>query len=249
MSASRELPVRLLPFWHTDGPTQMAADEMMLEAALEGVASLRFYTWTEATLSLGYFQSHAECMTDPRLAGLPYVRRATGGGAIVHHHELTYSFALPADSKWHPPGEPWTCRVHYQIIDVFAEMELSARANPCGAEQGAGEFLCFLHQTPGDVLMDQSKIVGSAQRKRTGALMQHGSILLAQSEHTPQLPGIYEPTGRGMDAVDLSIRLTDAFEAAFGWTITPVPFTDREKTRVEQLAQDRYRTAEWNDRR
>ena len=82
-------PIRLLPFGSADGPTNMAADEALLECASAGVASLRFYTWTEATVSLGYFQPAAAREQVADLARLPWVRRSTGGAAIVHHHELT----------------------------------------------------------------------------------------------------------------------------------------------------------------
>src|SRR5437764_13503633 len=101
--------IRALPFAAADGPTNMAADEAMLESASErGVASLRFYTWTEPTLSLGYFQS-SEARTLPNLAPLAWVRRSTGGAGIVHHHELTYSFALPATPPW-KSDDSWVCR-------------------------------------------------------------------------------------------------------------------------------------------
>src|SRR5947209_7466749 len=69
--------VRLLPFAAADGPRNMAADEVLLEAAVGGGASLRFYGWSEPTLSLGYFQPQSVRLSDPRLAGLPWVRRPT----------------------------------------------------------------------------------------------------------------------------------------------------------------------------
>src|SRR5437588_9911435 len=94
---------RLLPYAVADGAHNMAADEVLLEGASAGVASLRFYGWSEPTLSLGYFQSAAVRRTDPRLAALPYVRRPTGGMTLVHHHELTSALALPARSPWEPP--------------------------------------------------------------------------------------------------------------------------------------------------
>src|SRR5262249_19715303 len=89
-------PVRLLPFAAADGATNMAADEAMLEAAERGLASLRFYTWTEPTLSLGYFQPASGKEALASLASLACVRRSTGGAAIVHHPALTHHPALPA---------------------------------------------------------------------------------------------------------------------------------------------------------
>src|SRR5262245_54161477 len=102
----------LFPFLTADGPAQMAADEALLEHAhATGGRALRFYTWEPATLSLGYFQPAAERLPDPRLAALPYVRRSTGGGAIVHDRELTYALAFPRG--WQPSGgSTWTCQMH-----------------------------------------------------------------------------------------------------------------------------------------
>src|SRR2546429_99084 len=92
---------RVLPFESAAGAWQMAADEALLESAsLSNVASFRAYAWTEATLSLGYFQPSALRLTDPLLAPLPYVRRASGGATLVHHREVTYALALPAGAPW-----------------------------------------------------------------------------------------------------------------------------------------------------
>src|SRR4051812_20081770 len=117
---------RLLPFHVADGPWQMAADEALLESAGRGVASLRFYGWPTATLSLGYFQPEAVRRADPRLRELPWVRRPSGGSALVHHHEVPYALALP-------PGAPWqgraSCAVcaHAVIRDALAGLGIATR--------------------------------------------------------------------------------------------------------------------------
>src|SRR5438093_13282662 len=108
--------VRLLPYAVADGPHNMAADEALLESAVAGAASLRFYGWAEATLSLGYFQPERSRQQYARLARLPFVRRPSGGHALVHHHEVTYALALPVGRPWQA-GEPWLCRMH-EIIAV-----------------------------------------------------------------------------------------------------------------------------------
>ena len=72
----------------------MAVDETLLESAAETSATtLRFYRWDRPTLSLGYFQQTADRTQHPESADCPLVRRSSGGGAIVHDHELTYSLA------------------------------------------------------------------------------------------------------------------------------------------------------------
>ena len=92
--------IRLLPFAIADGVTNMAADEVMLRSAADGIASLRFYGWAQATVSLGYFQSHVANRADPKLGALPWVRRPSGGATLVHHHALTYALALPPGDAW-----------------------------------------------------------------------------------------------------------------------------------------------------
>src|SRR4051812_37437670 len=89
--AGPPLPFRLLPYRVAAGPENMADDDALLESAAAGVASLRFYGWCEPTLSLGYFQPAGPARAFPRLADLAWLRRPSGGSALVHHHELTYA--------------------------------------------------------------------------------------------------------------------------------------------------------------
>src|SRR4051812_29350845 len=139
---SHPVPCDLFPHLTADGPTQMAADEVLLEhAAATGRPALRFYTWDPPTLSLGYFQPFAGRLADPRLAALPVVRRPTGGGAIVHHHELTYALALPAGPA--QKGVNWACRMHDVIRAALGSDGVPAAACGCGREKGRGAFLCF----------------------------------------------------------------------------------------------------------
>lgn len=209
--------VSLLPFRRASGLDQMARDEALLARAAEsGVASLRFYAWSEPTLTLGYFQPAVERLTPPR-DGLPWVRRATGGAALVHHHELTYAFALPPGRDWQSPGESWICRAHYATRDELQTLGVTTRAVQCGEEAKLGPALCFLHQTPGDLTCAGHKVVGSAQRKSQGALLQHGGILLARSEFAPELPGVAELAGLAIACEELADRLAARFARDFGW--------------------------------
>ena len=106
-----------------------------------------------------------------------WVRRPTGGAAILHHLEITYALALPAGPPWHT-SESWLCRFHHAVAAALKGFGVESRAVVCGEEQKLGPFLCFQHQTPGDLLVEGHKVVGSAQRRPHGATMQHGSILL-----------------------------------------------------------------------
>lgn len=236
--------MRLLPFAEADGPTHMAADEVMLETAAErGIASLRFYTWSEPTLSLGYFQPASCREHSPDYGRLPWVRRSTGGAAIVHQRELTYAIALPEGKPWQT-GESWICRFHHTVRELLESAGFMPRLVLCGEERRLGDVLCFLHQTPGDLLMAGSKIAGSAQRKRKGALLQHGSILLARSEFAPMLPGINDLAGRELWAPR---RLAEVIASRY--PIESAPWSPEETHRIVELFTQKYACPAWNHKR
>lgn len=242
--------VRLLPFASPPGPANMAADEAMLLSAADGVASLRFYGWAVPTLSLGYFQPAAVRLADPKLAGLAWVRRATGGGALVHHHELTYALALPAGRPWQDPaGEPWGCRFHHLVVRALARFGAATSPVVCGAERKLGDVLCFLDQTPGDLLAAGAKVVGSAQRKQRGALLQHGGILLARSEYAPALPGLRELAGVAVGAGDVAAAVAAEFVADTGWPLQPGAWTADETAARARIEAERYAAPGWNEKR
>ena len=241
--------VRLFPFETADGPTNMAADEFLLETAVAGTASLRFYGWTAATLSLGYFQPESIRSADPLLADLSYVRRASGGATLVHHHELTYALALPAGFGWQPKGQSWICRMHDAIAAALASLGVSARPVACGEEQKLGEVLCFLHHTVGDLTVSGHKVVGSAQRKQRGALLQHGAILLAQSAHTPRLPGLAELTGTRITSETVRAAVHHAIRTQTGWEFQEHDWANKDRSRIRELVGEKYASASWNEKR
>ena len=242
------LACRLLPYAVVDGPHNMAADEALLESAAAGTASLRFYGWSAATLSLGYFQPEQLRRSDARLAALPYVRRPSGGAALVHHHEVTYALALPAGPPWQS-GEPWLGRMHAIIADALDELGVPAGVHvPRDAVPFPG-VLCFQHFTAGDLVLGGAKIVGSAQRRLRGALMQHGAILLARSPHAPVLPGIQEVSGRRLPAAEVCSAVARAFARQTGWELMSGEWTAAERERVAQLAVAKYARDAWNFKR
>ncbi|MFM8271142.1 MAG: biotin/lipoate A/B protein ligase family protein [Gemmata sp.] len=241
--------VRLLPFAGADGATNMSLDEALLESAVGGIASLRFYTWDEATVSLGYFQHTEERAADANLSGLPWVRRSTGGAAIVHHHELTYALALPPGKEW-VSREHWICRAHHVIRRVLEGHGVTTRAVVCGEEQKLGPLVCFLHQTPADLLLNGSKVVGSAQRKMRGALLQHGSVLLRRSPFAPMLPGICDAPGAPwLEPKALADELARAFATDTGWPAAPGGWTAAERQRAESIRAEKYANSAWNEKR
>jgi lipoate-protein ligase A len=239
---------RLLPYAIATGAQNMAADEILLEAAQKGVASLRFYGWSEATLSLGYFQAERSRGSHDLLAGLPFVRRPTGGDALVHHFEVTYALALPAGAPWQTT-QPWLRRMHEVISLALAQHGITAPLRSPGTDLPFAGVLCFQHITPGDLIIGLSKVVGSAQRRRGGALLQHGGILLARSPYAPELPGIAELSGKSLTAEDIMTAVTAAFAQETGWKLLASDWTSEERQRINEVVATKYASASWNQKR
>jgi lipoate-protein ligase A len=175
------------------------------------------------------------------------VRRPSGGLALVHHHEVTYALALPAGAAWQPGGESWLVGMHEAVRVALSDLGVESRL--CEGPQARGEVLCFLSHTTGDVLVGGCKVVGSAQRKGRGALMQHGSILLRQSPHTPALPGIAELTGRVIEVEELIAAVIGVLSRRCGWVIESGWWSEREERLAEELQASRYGASGWNERR
>ncbi len=171
----------------------MRHDEWLLQRAIEAdETSLRFYRWDEPTLSLGYFQEKTGKEIPKRFENLPKVRRLSGGGAILHDQEITYSFAIPAAHPLASTPVKLYGIVHQAIIDTLSFQGVSARMRGEEQKEINNRFLCFLRGDCHDIIIGDHKILGSAQRRRKGAILQHGSLILKQSSRAPEVPGIAE---------------------------------------------------------
>jgi len=223
----------------------MAGDEVMLTSAARGMASLRFYGWREATVSLGYFQ--ATSCRHTTLRGLPFVRRPTGGGMLVHHHELTYALALPG--QWLQGRDSWLVRMHQIIATALRSVGIDVRQEGQCAPPPAAEALCFRRWSCGDLTVAGHKVVGSAQRKQRQGLLQHGAVLLQASPHVPHLRGIREHGDRAVSEDVLQAKIAREFEQVTGWKVSIGAWTSEESGSRDRLMCERYENPAWNDRR
>ena len=183
----------VLPVWWdaaADGPTNMAADELLAEEAeRRGGLVIRLYSWAEPTVSLGAFQRLAEAETSDAISGLPIVRRPSGGGAILHGTDLTYAAAIPRSHPWGGSPETLYDAMHGAMVAVLGELGFDARQHvPSADDPPADALLCFARRSPGDVVVcrpgrpgasPDPKVMGSAQRRLGTTVLQHGSLLLA----------------------------------------------------------------------
>lgn len=247
------------------GPLNMARDEALLDAvaAQESPPTLRFYAWCEPTISLGYFQRFSDFQAQPDPVGsLPVVRRTTGGGAILHDLELTYSLVAPSTSPWLRPNSNQLYLLAHRAI--IAALQGHARmAGKCSARsacgdsppsqihsQRAGPFFCFARRHEFDVVVPDpahetgfEKIAGSAQRRNQRAVLQHGSLIIAN--RYPQHPCAAWSTSSEVHGFSkLADRLKSEFERHLECTLSAGDWTSAESAAAKRLV-GKYAGEEW----
>jgi lipoate-protein ligase A len=233
----------------------MALDEALLDtvSAGEATAYLRTYGWTVPTLSLGYFQRHAQYRDDPRWQSVAVVRRLTGGGAIWHHHEVTYALVVPAGFPQARPNTALYWAVHAAIAETLASAGLLAhRRGDAAPHVTTGDerpFLCFADRDSEDLIVQGFKVDGSAQRRSRGAILQHGSLLLAWSPRVPELPGLRELAGAPAGPEFWSGRLVGPIVAALGLNTEAATVSDELRARASTLATNTYQALGWTQAR
>ena len=290
-------PCRLIVDPPLDGAWNMGFDEALLEQAADhGTATLRFYQWQEPTLSLGYFQAYDERDTHAESRQAAVVRRKSGGVALMHDRELTYSISLPADHPLARQSPQLYDVVHRSLIDLLAaegivaslhadtvkhplvggvsdadsaspyklaqpvksnreQSSLPQNSNSAAAEE---PFLCFARRTSADIVLPTAaaaeppvKIVGSAQRRRRGAVLQHGSVLLDRSPAAPELAGIEQISGVSISPSWLVERWSPRLAEALKLTLSHYQPRHGEDVmeRAEELRAEKYAASAWTHRR
>ena len=236
-----------------DGAWNMAMDEALREStgrAGQG-GCLRFYQWAVPTVSLGYFQHYADRRGHASSQGCPLVRRATGGGAIVHDRELTYSFSTVIGAPIRSGLTSLYEVFHQGLIEELAWRGIVARlCRAPGAQSREQEpFLCFQRRAERDVLLGDAKIAGSAQRQHRRTLLQHGSVLLRRSDAAPELDGIWELASTGIDPKELADGWAQRVAVSLGLTLRPGRATEDEREAAERFCQARFGHPGWTERR
>jgi len=243
--------LRLLHDPPRSGPTNMAADEAMLLGVGFGQSppTLRLYQWDPPTISLGYFQPYAQYEAlEPPARDLPVVRRLTGGGAILHDRELTYSLTLPVGHALLESGPNRLYELaHDALIACLDLLGLHAwRGCPTdGSTAARGPFFCFARRHRLDVLVGDDKLAGSAQRRTRHGLLQHGSIILERRYFQQSAAAVGEATRAGI--AELADGFAAAFAATAGVTIEPGSWTPEERGVTEELVS-KYAGSEWTRR-
>lgn len=256
----------------------MALDEALLDlhSAGEIPPVVRFYEWNPATLSIGYFQK-AERDIDldaVKAQNLGFVRRPTGGRAVLHEHELTYSVIVTEDY----PDMPATVTEAYRVISEglllgFKNLGLDAYFSIPDTDEKREDLkkpksaVCFDAPSWYELVVEGKKVAGSAQTRQKGVILQHGAILLDLDEEkllsvfkfsSPEvkekmrkkLPekavAIHQLTDKEITIDQCVAAFRNGFEAALDIELVPYELTEEQLQYVKSIEETKYQNDEWN---
>lgn len=196
----------------------MAVDEALLETSALPV--LRVYRWDRPNVSVGYFEKIAEARAQH--PGQWFVRRWTGGGTVVHGSDAPYSLIVPRGEPFAAvrPGESYR-RIHGILAAVLRSAVPSVALAAADAPKVSSA--CFENPVTDDLMADGCKIAGAGQRRTKAGLLHQGSLQLGMAE----------------------FRQAREFASRLSGRVLEMGIADHEVARANELADARYRTAEW----
>ncbi len=257
-----------------DGATNMAIDEAIAEQVKAGEVppTLRFYGWEPACLSLGYAQSVAEVDFERlQTRGWQVVRRLTGGRAILHTDEVTYSVAVPEDDprvtggvieSYRRLSEGLLMGLHLLGAAAQAERKADGRQTLKGP-------VCFEVPSDYEITFQGRKLLGSAQTRRGEVVLQHGALPLygdlsricdalvfadeaardmARARVLARAVTLEEALGQHVEPKAVIAALSEGFARALNLRLTEASLTDQEWAIAERLRADKYAAEEWTRR-
>ena len=167
-------PIYRWPSGAGDPAENMAWDALLLERAADLVHPiLRFYGWLQPAATFGYFQKYDQ--VEPLTPLRPLIRRPTGGGLVPHDRDWTYSLVFPAGHAWHQLKAPQSYRLLHEWIQA-AFLGCQVRTSLCPKTRAEGPGQCFLGAEQHDLLLQDRKIAGAAQRRTRQGLLIQGSV-------------------------------------------------------------------------
>ena len=255
---------RLLIHAAADGAWNMAVDEAILESYLAHdekplPPTLRLYGWNPPALSLGKSQPSAEFLEPPvaRRRGIDFVRRPTGGLAVLHDRERTYAVVGALRC------EPFAGGVLETYRSISAALEDAMRSLGARASSSAHEGRlhpqgpsCFALTSAHEITVGGRKLIGSAQLRRGRAFLQHGSIpldtnrealaaLLGDPVDGESYTDLTSALGRAVGPRDLDYAIVDAFARQFEVDLQPGELTPGERLRATQIRCWKYLSVDW----
>lgn len=248
---------RLIQSGYLDGYTNMALDEAIFTLMATGHTppTLRLYGWRPPAISIGYFQKLEEIKLAKKI---DLVRRLTGGGAILHGQELTYCLVATLKDATIPKDISASYKVicraimrGLQALGIAAQIRGDEfLANPAGYSQSNGvsnrtvskerePFFCFDRPSKDDIIYKGKKLMGSAQRRKNGILLHHGSILLNE-QNLESSTSVNSILGKKIGFEELSKNIAEGFEKELSIKLFPSELTGEESKLSRQLVNETY---------
>ncbi|MFH1442309.1 MAG: lipoate--protein ligase family protein [Candidatus Omnitrophota bacterium] len=248
--------------------SNMAFDEALFQGYYAGCSkpTLRVYSWSNPSFSLGYFQDAGKELDLKKCAkeNIDFVRRITGGGIIFHDQEITYSLICSReDLKILDSVAGSFKKICSFLINFYKSLGLDAKfavdaddsrrlTEPCA--------FCFASKEKYDIVIDKKKIGGSAQKRRRNVIFQHGSIPLwldigkpsvflnkkLDKNITQEICCLQDFLDKMPCAEELTDLLKKSFEQSFGLCLKEAGLNDKEKLFYQDLKEKKYKTKKWN---
>lgn len=265
---------RLLRHAPASGVRNMAVDDAILELARKGAAppTLRFYDWAPATLSLGLAQPLADVDAERLTAnGWGVVRRPTGGRAILHTDELTYAVIGPSDEPRLAGGvlESYK-RISAALMASLQALGLRVQQQPTSMiSDGDAGPVCFEVPSDYEITLGGKKLIGSAQARRKGGVLQHGSLplfgdiaritetLRYEDEAARQLAAervraraatAADGLGRAPTYAEAAAAFVGGFSEALNIELVEGELSAEEEAAAARYEAERYANAGWMER-
>lgn len=209
----------------------MALDEVLLEHRL--IPTLRFYTWDKPTISLGRFQNQTVAEQLQSLTpAYEVVKRRTGGKAILHDQELTYSLCAPeSDALAGGPAKAMQT-IHLAMAAELSRqtgLGLCLRGKDSASSDVTGSLWCFEDSSPYDLMLEGKKLLGSAARRTAGWVLFHGSLVIHPPPETPDIAGLGQAPNQ--------VALADALGKTLGCDFQPGSWRSQEHASVPSSAE------------
>ena len=249
---------RFIDTGFNDAFTNMAIDEALLNSK---IPVLRVYSWKPEAISIGYNQDLQEINLDYcKNNGIDIVRRITGGKAVFHDKEITYSFILPENTNL----LPFEVNESYKIIAkalLIALKKININAEIKKVPERIETPVCFNSSNWYELLVNDKKISGSAQRRMSGKILQHGSMLIdfdynknnslfnttnSFDNLKQRITSIKNETNKIITANKIKEAIKQGCKENFSFEMINDSVTDEEIKLTEKLNQEKYSTEEWN---
>jgi lipoate-protein ligase A len=266
---------RLLRSTPATGPENMAVDDAILQAVCEqkSPCTLRLYAWQPPCLSLGYAQPFQDVdYSQLQDRKWDIVRRPTGGRAILHTDELTYALIAPDDHPSFCGGVLASYKkISKALVHALELLGLDVNVSPDNtlSEEQRQEPICFQSPSAYEITVQGKKIVGSAQLRRRGAVLQHGSLplcgdisricqVLAYPSEAARKAAVQRVRMQSATIEDVlhskvgwesaAQALTKSFDRVLGWTFFEGNLSSHEEHIRRSLIETRYASQEWTRR-